>query len=49
MTAYSYRILLTLGEDLLDTDFIKKAVDAKAYVERIRQVKKSLFKKMEVR
>ena len=49
MTAYSYRILLALGEDLSDADFIKEAVDAKVYVERICQVKKSLFKKMEVK
>ena len=49
MTAYSYRILLAFGEDLSDADFIKEAVDAKVYVERICQVKKSLFKKMEVK
>ena len=49
MTAYSYRNLLALGEDLSDADFIKEAVDAKVYMERICQVKKSLFKKMEVK
>ena len=49
MTAYSYRIVLVLGEDLSNADFIKEAVDAKVYVERICQVKKSLLKKMEVK
>ena len=49
MTAYSYRIVLVLGEDLSDTDFMKEAVDAKVYVERICQVKKILLKKMEVK
>ena len=42
MTAYSYRIVLVLGEDLSDADFMKEAVDAKVYVERLCQVKKSL-------
>ena len=42
MTAYSYRTVLVLGEDLSDADFMKEAVDAKVYVERICQVKKSL-------
>ena len=49
MTAYSYQIVLVLGEDLSDADFMKEAVDAKVYVERICQVNKSLFKKMEVK
>ena len=49
MTAYSYRTVLILGEDSSDADFMKEAVDAKVYVERICQVKKSLFKKMEVK
>ena len=49
MTAYSYRIVLVLGEDLSDADFMKEAVDAKVYVERICQVKKSLLKKMEMK
>ena len=40
MILCSYRILLALGEDLSDADFIKEAVDAKVYVERICQVKK---------
>ena len=49
MIAYSYQILLALGEDLSNADFMKEAVDAKVYVERICQVKKSLLKKMEVK
>ena len=42
MIEYLYRNLLALGEDLSDADFIKETVDAKVYVERICQVKKSL-------
>ena len=42
MTEYSYRNLLALGEGWSDAGFIKEAVDAKVYVERICQVKKSL-------
>ena len=42
MTAYSYRIVLVLGEDWSDVDFMKETIDAKMYVERICQVKKSL-------
>ena len=48
MTANSCRIIVALGEDLSNADFMKEAVDAKVYVERICRVKKSLFKKMEV-
>ena len=41
--------ILVLGEDWSDADLMKETVDAKVYVERICQVKKSLLKKMEVK